>query len=92
MFAKTSRYADVAEAVFTDARGREIVYKKLRSIPSPPTLQVHVVARGERLDRIAFRYFRDPEQFWRLCDANAALRPDELTAELGRRLRVPLVR
>jgi hypothetical protein len=92
VFAKTSRYVDVPEAVFTDSRGREIVYKKLRLIPSPPTLLVHVVARGERLDRIAFRYFRDPEQFWRLGDANAALRPDELTAELGRRLRVPLVR
>ena len=92
MFAKTSRYADVPEAVYIDANGREIVYKKLRLIPSPLSLQVHEVGRGERLDRIAFRYFRDPEQFWRLCDANAALRPDELTAELGRRVRVPLVR
>jgi hypothetical protein len=92
VFAKTSRYADVPEAVYTDPSGREIVYKKLRLIPSPTSLQVHEVGRGERLDRIAFRYFRDPEQFWRLCDANAALRPDDLTAELGRRLRVPLVR
>jgi hypothetical protein len=92
VFAKTSRYADVPDAVFTDARGREIVYKKLRLVPSPPAIQVHEVGRGERLDRIAFRYFRDPEQFWRLCDANAALRPDDLTSELGRRLRVPLVR
>ena len=35
------------------------------------------------------RYLGDPEQFWRLCDANAALRPDELM-EVGRWLRITL--
>ena len=35
--------------------------------------------QGDRLDNIAARYLGDPEQFWRICDANGAMRPDELT-------------
>ena len=35
-------------------------------------------------------YLGDPEQFWRVCDANRAMRPDELTETIGRRLRITL--
>ena len=40
---------------------------------------------GDRLDLITARTLGDPEQFWRICDANDALDPDDL-AEPGRRL------
>jgi hypothetical protein len=91
MFAKGSRYETVADAVYVDAAGREIVYKRLRLIPPPGTaVQGHLVARGDRLDLIAFRFYRDAEQFWRICDGNTATRPDDLVAELGRRLSIPL--
>jgi len=89
MFVKGSRYETVPEAIHVDASGREIAYKKLRLIPAAPGFQAHVVAREDRLDRIAFLYYTDPEQFWRLCDGNAAMRPAELEA-VGRRLVVPL--
>lgn len=93
MFARGSRYETVPDAVYVDAAGREIVYKRLRLIPVPgPAVQGHLVARADRLDLIAFRYYRDPEQFWRLCDGNAAMRPDDLVAVLGRRLVIPLAR
>jgi hypothetical protein len=91
MFAKASRYETVADAVWTDPARREIVYKRLRVIPPPgPAVQGHLVSRGDRLDLIAFRFYRDPEQFWRICDGNIAMRPDDLVAELGRRLVIPL--
>ncbi len=40
----------------------------------------------------AFRFavVGDPQLYWRLCDANVVLDPDELTREAGRRLRVTL--
>ena len=41
-------------------------------------------------DEVYGSWQRDPEQFWRLCDANAAMRPDELTESVGRRLRITL--
>ena len=91
MFARGSRYETVPDATWTDASGREIVYKRLRLVPPPgPAVQGHVVARGDRLDLIAHRAYRDPEQFWRICDGNGAMRPDDLVAEVGRRLVIPL--
>ncbi|HYJ93740.1 MAG TPA: LysM domain-containing protein, partial [Vicinamibacterales bacterium] len=53
------------------------------------TLQEHVVVEGERLDLIAAKYLGDSEQFWRICDANGAVRPAELEV-VGRRLRITL--
>ena len=32
----------------------------------------------------------DPEAFWRIADANSALRPQDLTRTPGRRLRITL--
>ena len=32
----------------------------------------------DRLDLVSFRYTGDPLGFWRVCDANAALDPDDL--------------
>jgi hypothetical protein len=46
---------------------------------------------GDRLDLLAFRYLGDPEQFWRICDTNLALLPDELTKRPGTRLLLPLL-
>ena len=48
------------------------------------------MAEGERMDTITAQYLGDPEQFWRVCDANGAVRPDELTETVGRRLRITL--
>jgi hypothetical protein len=50
----------------------------------------HTVEEGDRLDNVTARYLGDPEQFWQLCDANDAMVPDELTEEIGRRLKVAM--
>jgi hypothetical protein len=92
-FAPTSRYAGIQTTTLDDASGLTIVYLRRRLVPQPErfaTLQIHTVARGERLDTITARYIDDPEQFWRLCDANRALRPEELTDTIGRKLRITL--
>jgi hypothetical protein len=90
MFFKGSRYESVPEGVFADARGRQIPFKLLRIIADAPSLQTHTVQSLDRLDMIAFKYYDDPEQFWRVCDANLATLPDELL-EVGKRLLIPLV-
>jgi hypothetical protein len=90
MFAPGSRYERVGEATFAHPDGRISTYKLLR-IPPPqaPASQTAEVAEGERLDLIADRFYGDPEQFWRLCDGNRILRPED--AEIaGRRLVIPL--
>jgi hypothetical protein len=70
-----------------------VVYLSRRFVPSPERfsqLQEHVVVEGDRLDNLAAHYIGDPEQFWRAADANNAMRPEALTEEIGRRLRITL--
>ena len=92
-FQPTSRYFGIETAAIETPDGKTIVYLKRRFVPPPERfslLQEHAVAQGERLDNITARYLGDPEQFWRVCDANGAMRPDELTETIGRRLRITL--
>lgn len=92
-FPPASRYHGLETARLTAPDGREVVYLRRRFVPPPERfvlLQEHVVVQGDRLDRIAAQYLGDPEQFWRVCDANRAMRPDELTETIGRRLRITL--
>jgi hypothetical protein len=93
MFSSTSRYHDIEIAKFVAADGREFVYLRRRFLPDARKMIVlneHTVTEGDRLDNITAQYLGDPEQFWRVCDANEAMRPEELTAEVGRRLRISL--
>lgn len=93
MFPPTSRYYDIETATFVAADGREFIYLRRRFLPDARTMTVlteHAVTEGDRLDNITAHYLGDPEQFWRLCDANDAMRPEELTAEVGRRLSISL--
>jgi hypothetical protein len=92
-FAPTSRYASVETVTIELPGGKSVVYLRRRFLPPPERLgllQEHVVTSGERLDNITALYLGDPEQFWRLCDANRAMRPDALTERPGRRLRITL--
>ena len=89
MFFKGSRYEKVNEAEITDTAGRVIKYKRTRFIPDTPAIRQHTVLQGERLDIIAFKYFQDSELFWRICDANKAILPDELIAESGQQILIP---
>ena len=51
---------------------------------------LYSVVAGDRLDTIAAQLLGDPELFWRIADANGAMRPDELTETVGRKLRITL--
>jgi hypothetical protein len=40
---------------------------------------LHTIAEGDRLDQLATRYYRQPRNWWRICDANPGiLSPQEL--------------
>jgi hypothetical protein len=90
MFFRGSRYEPVPEAELTTPEGRTIRYKRVRFIPDTPGSLAQRVNQGDRLDLIAYRTYKDPEQFWRICDANLAMLPEELVEEPGRRLLIPV--
>jgi hypothetical protein len=81
MFFKGSRYAKVPEQTIVDANGRTIRYKTTRFIPETRASSGHRVTNDERLDHIAWQHYRDAERFWRICDANGALQPEDLLEE-----------
>ncbi len=91
MFLPTSRYTDVPHATLIAPDGREIVYVQRRFVPRVRGGEAtHTVVQGDRLDNITGRTLGDPEVFWRICDVNGAMRPDELTEVVGRVLWIPL--
>ena len=91
MFESKSRYAQIENATLPKQNGQIVVYKKRRFVPSaekmPLLLEVTVTA-GDRLDSIAAKVLGDPEQFWRICDANDAMYPFDLVSEPGKVLRI----
>jgi hypothetical protein len=92
-FAPNSRYYGTATLTIGTAKGDTITYVARRFIPGPEQYalrQYHVVQQGDRIDNIAVRYLGDPEQFWQICDANVAMRPNDLTDTVGARVRVTL--
>ena len=93
LFPVTSRYYRLDIGQLTAPDGRTLIYLRRRFVPSAnrfTTLEEHVVIEGERLDIITAQHLGDPEQFWRVCDANNAMRPDDLISKPGRRLRITL--
>jgi hypothetical protein len=91
-FPPSSRYHGLPVAIWVAADGSEYAYVRRRFVPPAERfalLHFHVVRQGERLDHIAAAELGDPEQFWLICDANDAVRPDDLL-ELGRPLRITL--
>jgi hypothetical protein len=93
LFPPTSRYYGIDTATIETADGTNVIYLRRRFCPQPERfalLMEHVVVQGDRLDNITAKYMGDPEQFWRICDANAAIRPEELTETIGRRLRITM--
>ncbi|MEZ4734070.1 MAG: hypothetical protein R3E79_43815 [Caldilineaceae bacterium] len=91
MFEPTSRYYGLETATYTGPDGSPVTYVRRRFLPpgETQTLLVEVtVIDGDRLDSITARTLGDPEQFWRLADANNAMNPFDLVAEPGATLRV----
>jgi hypothetical protein len=97
MFDKNSRYANIETGTFTvtrsDGTTRMVRYVRRRFIPPAAALTVvleHTVTEGDRLDNITARYLGEPTFFWRVADANNAMRPEELTEEIGRTINIAL--
>ena len=89
----SSRYYGLETRVYVTSDGVEVPYFPRRLLPDPARLAAiaeHLVMQGERPDTVAAQTLGDPELFWRLCDGNRVLQPEELTAKPGRRLRITL--
>jgi hypothetical protein len=92
-FAPTSRYYGLNTTSIATGDGTTIVYVERRFLPSSSSFQVlqrYTVVQGDRLDNLSAQFLGDPTLFWRLCDANDAMRPGELTEMAGRKIAITL--
>jgi len=90
-FPPNSRYYNLPTLTHVFADGRAVAYVTRRFIPgveSVLTAREHFVVQGDRLDLLASNYLADPEQWWKIADANVTLVPEDLTDEVGETLRI----
>lgn len=93
MFDPNSRYVNLPTETLTLSDGSIAQYTSRRFLPqggSMTTLQTITVIAGDRIDLVASRTIGDPEQFWRICDANNAMDPLDLTTTPGAVLVIPI--
>lgn len=70
MFSRISRYRKLPDVVTTDSKGRILVSKTLRLSPPVSGTFRHTVEDADRLDHLAYTYYRQPHKWWRISDAN----------------------
>lgn len=81
LFATDSRYLGIGTNTMTTAAGQNVVYLQRRFVPQASSfavLEQYTVAQGDRLDNMAATLIGDALLYWRICDANGALRPEEM--------------
>lgn len=91
MFFDGSRYLKVKEHQVVDPGNgdRQVTVKRSRGLSETDFGFEYVVQPGDRLDLLAFRFYRTPRKWWLICDANPDLMyPDDLL-EPGRKIVIP---
>jgi hypothetical protein len=92
LFSPISRYYNLPTATLTTPDG-PMAYVKRRFVPKPErfqTIQQYRVQQGDRIDNVSAANLGDPTLYWRLCDANRAMRPWTLTETPGAVLLITL--
>lgn len=92
-FTPDSRYYGLPTAQMSLPDGRTVVFVTRRFLPPTQNfarLATATVVAGDRLDNLAARHLGAAEQNWRLSDANGAMLPEALVAEVGTQLRITL--
>lgn len=70
MFSKRSRYGKLKDIVSGGAGGRSVKSRSIRLLPDVSGTFLHMVEENDRLDHLAFKYYKQPGKWWRICDAN----------------------
>ncbi len=70
MFSKISRYKKLTDVIAPDCGGRSLESKSIRLLPEVSGTFLHTVEEVDRLDHIAYKYYKQPRKWWQICDAN----------------------
>ncbi len=90
MFIKGSRYNRLSDIKAVSADGTRALSKTLRIIPDTAGTFLHTVCETDRLDLLAYRYYKDPRKWWLICDANPGYPlPVDMLKQAGRKIVIP---
>jgi hypothetical protein len=85
---RTSRYVRTERTSVILGDGEMAELLALRDIPRTDGVFYATPDATDRLDLLAYRYYRDPMKFWRICDAAPEMDPFDVMAP-GERLLIP---
>lgn len=88
MIGRRSRYARTPVAEIVDAAGEAVTLLEPRELVRVGAVFAHSAVEGDRLDLLAFRYYRDPLKAWRIGDVADDLDPWDVIVP-GRPVPVP---
>ena len=89
MFFDGSRYLRVADYRIDDGDGSQRKLKATREPLPAETALTYQVREGDRLDLLAFKFYRNPRKWWLIADANPdCVAPEQLLTP-GRALVIP---
>jgi hypothetical protein len=93
VFSPNSRYYNLPLRTHIAADGTEQTFVGRRIIPAIERyvpLDRYRTQSNDRIDNVAAIAFADPEQYWRICDANGDAEPAIATQPEGRLLVIPM--
>jgi hypothetical protein len=85
---RRSRYRTTPTVTVTDTRAGSHPLLDLRATPDATSVFQLTPTDTDRLDLLAWRFYRDPTRFWRICDAATHLDPFDVLAP-GEPLPIP---
>lgn len=88
MIDRKSRYKSTRVLSFDDGSGDTQPLLDLRETPPTSGILRLTPTDSDRLDHLAWRFYREPTKFWRICDATSALDPFDVIAP-GEPLPIP---
>jgi hypothetical protein len=88
MIDRRSRYKTTPIVTVDDGRGATQPLLDLRATPQRASRLTIVPTATDRLDLLAYRFYRDPTRFWRICDASSEPDPFDVLAP-GEPLPIP---
>jgi hypothetical protein len=88
MIDRRSRYRSTPVLTVDDGRRGRVPMLDLRETPAAGGVLRLMPTDSDRLDLLAFEYYRDATRFWRICDASSRLDPFDVVVP-GEPMQIP---
>jgi hypothetical protein len=70
VFSKISRYRNEPDVTSVDAAGRTLRSKQVPLVRVARGQFLHTLTDDDRPDRLAYKFYKQPRKWWRICDGN----------------------